>query len=67
MPVLGKCPGRGNGNLFSILAWRTPGTEKPGGLHTFHEVAESDMTEQLTLSLFHVPCKVSLLCTLIKI
>ena len=51
----------------SILAWRTSWTEEPGWLYTVHEVAESDMTEQLTLSLFHVPCKVSLLCTLIKI
>ena len=25
----------------SILAWRTPWTEEPGGLHTVHEVAES--------------------------
>ena len=37
----------------SILAWRIPWTEKPGGLHTVHGVAkESDKTEQLTLSLF---------------
>jgi len=28
----------------SILAWRIPGTEEPGGV-TVHGVAESDMTE----------------------
>ena len=32
----------------SILAWRIPWTEEPGGLHTVHGVAESDRTEQLT-------------------
>ena len=29
----------------SILAWRIPWTEEPGGLHTVHGVAESDTTE----------------------
>ena len=33
-----------------ILAWRTPWTEELGGA-TVHGVKESDMTEQLTLSL----------------
>ena len=33
----------------NILAWRIPWTEKPGRLH---EVAESETTEKLTLSLF---------------
>ena len=36
---------KGMGTHSSILAWRIPWTEEPG--------AESDMTEQLTLSLFH--------------
>ena len=31
----------------SILAWRIPWTEEPGGLHTVHRVAESDTTERL--------------------
>ena len=40
----------------SILAWRIPWAEEPGGLvepgglRTVHRVAESDMTEQLTLT-----------------
>ena len=34
----------------SILAWRIPGTEEPGGLHPWDH-KESDMTEQLTRSL----------------
>ena len=39
-----------------ILAWRVPWTEEPSGL-TVHGVAESDMTERLTLSLYHAPQK----------
>ena len=34
----------------SILAWRNPWTEEPGGLQSM-ESKESDTTEQLTLSL----------------
>ena len=30
---------------FSILAWKIPGTEEPGGLHTVHGVSELDMAE----------------------
>ena len=29
----------------SILAWRTPWTQEPGGLHRVHRVVESDTTE----------------------
>ena len=29
-----RSPGEGNGNLFSILAWKIPRTEKPGGLQS---------------------------------
>ena len=36
--------------LSSILVWRIPWTEEPGGLHTVHGVAESYMTDQVTLS-----------------
>ena len=32
----------------SMLAWKIPGTEEPGGLHTVHGIAKKlDMTEQL--------------------
>ena len=27
-----SCTGQGNGNPRSVLAWRIPGTEEPGGL-----------------------------------
>ena len=37
----------------SILAWRIPGTEKPGGILSMG-LKESDMTEQLTHKVFHV-------------
>ena len=32
IPGSGKSPGEGSGNHSNILAWRTPWTEKPGGL-----------------------------------
>ena len=37
----------------SILAWRIPWTEEPGGLQSMGR-KKLDMTEQLTLSLFHI-------------
>ena len=38
----------------SILVWRIPWTDEPGGLQCWvHGVAEWDMTEGLTLSHFH--------------
>ena len=33
------------GTHSSILAWRVPWTEKPGGLHNSWDRKESDMTE----------------------
>ena len=35
----------------SILAWRIPWTDEPGGLQTMGSVKELDMTEHLTLHL----------------
>ena len=33
IPGLGRSPGEGNGNPYSsILVWRIPWTEEPGGL-----------------------------------
>ena len=32
IPVLGRSPGEGNDNPSSILAWKIPWTEEPGGL-----------------------------------
>ena len=34
IPGLGRSPGLGNGNNSSILAWKIPQTEKPGGLQS---------------------------------
>ena len=31
---LGRIPGECGGNSFSILAWRIPWTEQPGGLQS---------------------------------
>ena len=44
---------KGMATHFSILAWRIPWIEEPGGLITWDH-KESDMTERLTLSLFQV-------------
>ena len=41
----------------SILAWRMPWTEDPSGLYSPRSHKESDTTEQLTVSLFHM-CRV---------
>ena len=43
IPGLGRFPGGGNGNHFSILAWRIPGTEELGGLQSM-VLQESDVT-----------------------
>ena len=34
VPGSGSSPGGGNGNHASILAWRIPRTEEPGGLQS---------------------------------
>ena len=34
IPGSGRFPGEGHGNPTSILAWRIPWTEEPGGLQS---------------------------------
>ena len=34
IPGSGRSPGKGNGTYSSILAWRIPWTEEPGGLQS---------------------------------
>ena len=34
IPGLGRSPGGGNSNPLSIIAWKIPQTEEPGGLQT---------------------------------
>ena len=34
VPGSGRCPGGGHGTHSSILAWRIPRTEEPGGLQS---------------------------------
>ena len=34
IPGSGRCPGEGNDNPSSILAWESPWTEEPGGLQS---------------------------------
>ena len=43
IPGSGRSPGEGNGNPSSILAWRIPWTEEPGGLQSMG--SQSDTTE----------------------
>ena len=43
IPGLGRFPGEGNGNPFSILAWKIPWTEEPGRLQSVGS-KELDMT-----------------------
>ena len=37
IPGLGRCPGADHGNPYSILAWRIPWIEEPGGLQSGHD------------------------------
>ena len=48
VPGWGKSPGGGNGNHSSILAWKIPWTEEPGGYHPWSH-KESDTTDQLSM------------------
>ena len=41
---------KGMATYSSVLAWRIPGTEDPGGLQSMESQNESDMIEHLTLS-----------------
>ena len=43
---------KGKATHSSILAWRFPRTEEPGGLYSLWGCKKSDMTELLTLLLF---------------
>ena len=47
-PGSGGSPGEGMATHSSILAWRIPWTEEPGGYSPWGRI-ESDTTEQLTL------------------
>ena len=43
VPGLTRSPGEGNGNRSSILAWRTPWTEEPGGLQSLGSQRVSEL------------------------
>ena len=45
IPGLGRSPGEGNGNHSSILAWRTPWTEEPGGLQSMGVQTQHDLAD----------------------
>ena len=44
IPGLGRTPGGGHGTHSSILTWKIPWTEEPGGLQSMGH-KESDTTE----------------------
>ena len=46
IPGSGRSHGEGNGNPLGLLAWRIPGTEKPGELSP-GDFRELDTTEHL--------------------
>ena len=50
-PWVGKTLEKGMATHSSILAWRIPWTEEPGGLQSMG-LQESDTTERLTLPAF---------------
>ena len=47
IPTSGRSPGEKNGNHSSILTWKIPWTEEPGGLQTMRGLKESDPTEHI--------------------
>ena len=51
IPGSGRSPGEENGYTLQYSCLGNPWTEEPGRLHTVHGAAESETTEQLTLSL----------------
>ena len=57
---LGRSPGEGKGNHSSVLAWRTPWTEGPGGLQCmgFQRVRHNLATKQQEQPV-HVGMKIS--------
>ena len=59
MPGLGRSPGEGNSYpLSSILAWRIPWTEEPGGLQSYglKRIGRDSVTHFFTQSDLPSPC-----------
>ena len=54
IPGLGRSPGVGNDNHSSILAWKIPCTEKPGG-YSPQDPEESDTTKHTIYIVFSFP------------
>ena len=62
IPGWGRCPGEGTATHSSILAWRIPSTEEPGGLQStgLQRVGHDWVTD--TLTLLHSPVVLGSLC-----
>ena len=54
IPGLGRVPGGGRGTHSSILAWRIPWTEEPGGLQSMgsQRVGDDGVTNTFTIQNF---------------
>ena len=55
IPRSGKSPGEDMATHSSVLAWKTPWMEEPGGLHTIHGAANSQTRQSdcnFTFSLY---------------
>ena len=52
IPATGRSPGEGNGTHSSILAWKIPWTEEPGGLQSMESqrVRHNDATNTFTFT-----------------
>ena len=64
IPGSGKSPGEGHGNHSSILAWKIPWMEEPGGLHTIHGVTKCQTQQSdcnFTFSLYLTLLKIDFL------
>ena len=57
-PGSGRSLGKGMATHSSILAWRIPWTEEPGGLQFMGSLRVEHMTEQLTHTHTHTQCLV---------
>ena len=57
IPGLGRSPGGGNGSHSSILGWRVPWMEEPGGLYSPWGCKEPDTIERACAHVaLEVPC-----------
>ena len=68
VPESGRSPGEGNGNESSVLSWRIPRTEEPGGLRSLgwqrvrHSLATTQQQHYTATTHLLVSCPVNKSC-----